>query len=125
MAASTPSRARRPTPDDGDPGNASVDFHGEKRSNATHQSTTDPEARLFKKSKGAAAKLAFLAHALMENRHGFLVDFIVSLATGTAERDAVPQLLDDAKARGFHPNTLGGTRTTTPGTVCGTCGSGA
>ena len=53
-----------------DPGNPSVDFHGEKRANATHQSTTDPEARLYKKGKGKEAKLAFLGHALMENRHG-------------------------------------------------------
>jgi len=97
-----------PPPDDGDPGNPSVDFHGEQRRNATHQSTTDPEARLFKKSKGAAAKLAYLAHALMENRHGLLVDFVLTPATGTAERDVVPRLLDDARARGFHPKTLGG-----------------
>jgi transposase len=96
-----------PPPDDGDPGNPSVDFHGERRSNATHESTTDPEAKLAKKSKGTAAKLSFMAHALMENRHGLLLDFVVSPATGTAERDAVPRLLDDALARGFHPRTLG------------------
>jgi transposase/sulfur relay (sulfurtransferase) complex TusBCD TusD component (DsrE family) len=96
-----------PPPDDGDPGNPSVDFHGERRRNATHQSTTDLEARLAKKSRGTAAKLSFMAHALMENRHGLLVDFVVSQATGTAERDAVPALLDDAIARGFHPKTLG------------------
>ena len=95
-------------PDDGDPGNPSVDFHGEKRSNATHQSTTDPDARLFKKGKGKEAKLVFMAHALMENRNGLLTDFQVTQATGTAERDAVPALLDQAKARGFHPRTLGG-----------------
>ncbi len=97
-----------PPPDDGDPGDPLVDFHGEQRGNATHQSTTDPEALLAKKSHGTAAKLSFMAHALMENRHGMLVDFVVTSATGTAERDAVPGLLDDAKARGFHPTTLGG-----------------
>jgi len=55
-----------------DPGKRSVDFHGERRSNATHSSTTDPEARLLRKGKGKEAKLYFLAHALMENRHGLL-----------------------------------------------------
>ena len=59
-----------PKTTDDDPGNPSVDFHGERRSNATHQSTTDPEARLLRKGKGKEAKLVFMAHALMENRHG-------------------------------------------------------
>ena len=85
-----------------------MDFHGEKRSNATHQSTTDPEARLLRKGKGKEAKLVFLAHALMENRNGMLTDFQVTSATGTAERDAVPVLVDQAKERGFRPRTLGG-----------------
>jgi transposase len=97
-----------PTTTDDDPGNPSVDFHGERRSNATHQSTTDPEALLFKKSSGSPAHLAFLGHALMENRHGMLVDFLVSQATGTAERDAVPKLLHGANERHFRPTTLGG-----------------
>ena len=100
-------RGADPPPDDGDRGNPSVDFHGERRANATHQSTTDPEARLFRKGKGKEAKLVFMAHALMENRNGLLVDFLVSEATGTAERDAVPVLLDEARERGFHPRTLG------------------
>jgi len=90
-----------------DPGNPSVDFHGERRANATHQSTTDPEALLYKKGKGKEAKLAFLGHALMENRHGLLVDFVVTPATGTAERDVVPGLLADARQRYFSPKTLG------------------
>jgi transposase len=97
-----------PPPDDGDPGNPSVDFHGEKRSNTTHQSTTDPQARLFRKSKGKEAKLVFMAHALMENRNGMLTDFQVTEATGTAERDVAPVLVDQARERGFHPKTLGG-----------------
>ena len=91
-----------------DPGNPSVDFHGERRSNATHQSTTDPEARLLRKGKGKEARLAFMAHALMENRNGMLVDFQTTRATGTAERDMVPEMLDQARERGFHPRTLGG-----------------
>jgi hypothetical protein len=97
-----------PSPDDGDPGNPSVDFHGEKRSNATHQSTTDPQARLFRKGKGKEARLVFMAHALMENRNGMLTDFQVTEASGTAEGDAVPVLVDQARERGFHPKTLGG-----------------
>ena len=88
-----------------DPGNPTVDFHGEKRSNKTHQSTTDPEARLFKKGKGKEAKLCFMGHALMENRHGLLVDFQMTEATGTAERDVTPKLLRQARERGFHPKT--------------------
>jgi transposase len=71
-----------------DPGNPSIDFHGERRTNATHASTTDPEARLYKKAKGQEAKLAYLGHVLMENRHGLVVDTRVTQATGTAERAA-------------------------------------
>jgi len=97
-----------PRTTDDDPGNPSVDFHGERRSNATHQSTTDPESRLLRKGKGKEAKLVFMAHALMENRNGMLVDFQTTEATGTAERDAVPVMIDEAKERGFHPRTLGG-----------------
>lgn len=96
-----------PKSTDDNPGNRWVDFHGEKRSNTTHQSTTDPEARLLRKGKGKEAKLVFMGHALMENRNGMLVDFQVSEATGTAERDAVPELLDRAKQQGFRPKTLG------------------
>ncbi len=90
-----------------DPGNPSVDFHGEKRSNATHQSTTDPEARLFRKGKGKEAKLVFMAHALMENRNGLLADFQLTEATGTAEREMARKLVKEAKERGFHPKTMG------------------
>jgi IS5 family transposase len=97
-----------PRTTDDDPGNPSVDFHGERRSNATHQSTTDPESRLLRKGKGKEAKLVFIAHALMENRNGMLVDFQTTQATGTAERDAVPVMIDEARERGFHPRTLGG-----------------
>src|SRR5215471_17254878 len=95
-----------PPPDD--PGNPTVNFRGEKRSNATHQSTTDPEARLAKKSRGAQAHLAYAGHALMEHRNGLLVDFQVSQVSGTAERDIVPDLIDQARERGFRPRTLAG-----------------
>jgi transposase len=69
-------------------GEREVDFHGQQRSNETHQSTTDPDARLYKKSKGSEAKLGYLGHALMENRHGLLVDALVTQADGRAEREA-------------------------------------
>jgi len=81
----------REPPDD--PGNPTVNFHGEKRSNQTHQSTTDPESRLFKKAKGHEAKLAYLGEVLMENRHGLVVDACVVPATGTGERDAAISLV--------------------------------
>jgi transposase len=72
--------------------NPTVNFRGEKRSNATHQSTTDPEARLFKKSRGAEAKLGYLGHVLMENRNGLVVNTRVTQATGTAEREAALEM---------------------------------
>src|SRR5881396_1921952 len=62
-----------------------VDFHGEKRKNQTHRSTTDPDARLFKKSKGSEAKLGYLGHVLMENRNGLLVQTFLTEANGRAE----------------------------------------
>jgi transposase len=96
-----------PGSEDGDKGDPWVDFHGQTRSNASHQSTTGSEARLMRKGRGKEAKLVFMAHALMENRNGLLVDFQVTQATGTAERDMVPQLLDAAKERYFRPRTLG------------------
>lgn len=72
--------------DDGDPGNPTVNFRGEKRTNATHQSITDPEARLYRKAAGQASRLCHSAHALMENRHGLLIDVSVAAADGHAER---------------------------------------
>jgi transposase len=83
-----------PVPPPDDPGNPSVDFRGERRTNATHASTTDPEARLYKKAAGQEAKLCFLGHVLMENRHGLVVNTRLTPATGTAEREAAIALLD-------------------------------
>jgi transposase len=74
--------------------NAERGFHKEKRSNETHRSTTDPEARLYRKGNNQPAKLCFMGHALMENRHGLAVDGLVTQATGTAERDATLAMLD-------------------------------
>ena len=94
--------------DEGKPGSTprAVDFHGEQRSNQTHQSTTDPDARLYKKSKGTEAKLSYLGHVLMENRNGLLVRTMVTQADGTAERDAA--LLMVSKIPGAKRVTLGG-----------------
>jgi IS5 family transposase len=79
--------------------NAERDFHGEKRSNATHVSTTDPEARLFRKGDGQPAKLCYMGHLLMENRHGLIVDAELTQATGWAERAAAEAMIEDT-ARG-------------------------
>jgi hypothetical protein len=81
------------TPPD-DPGNATVDFHGEKRSNQTHESTTDPDALLAKKGAGKEAKLSFSGHVLMENRNGLIADSEVLQANGTAERDAALVMIE-------------------------------
>jgi len=94
-------RRKDGTDTDGDgPGrNAERSFHGEKRSNETHESTTDPEARLYKKGDGQPAKLCYMGHALMENRHGLAVAGGVSQATGTAERDTALALIDHRNDR--------------------------
>src|SRR5437762_7142914 len=76
-----------------DPGNPTVNFHGQKRSNKTHQSTTDADLRLFKKTKGSEAKLAYQGHVLMENRNGLVVNATLTIASGTAEREAALALL--------------------------------
>ena len=93
----------QPAPDD--PGNPTVDFHGETRSNDTHSSNTDPDAMLARKGKGNEAKLSYAGHVLMENRNGLVVDAMVTQATGTAERDAA--LLMAEAIPGDHPVTLG------------------
>ena len=85
--------------------NAERNFRGEKRSNETHQSTTDPEARLARKSRGSESRLAYMGHTVMENRHGLIVKAAASLATGTAERDVAAELL--AQLPGQHRKTVG------------------
>ena len=81
------------TPPD-DPGNPSVDFHGEKRSNQTHESTTDPDARLARKGNGKEAKLSYNGNLLTENRNGLIVNTELFQANGTAERDAALVMLE-------------------------------
>jgi transposase len=85
--------------------NASVDFRGEHRRNDTHQSTTDPEARLARKGRGKEARLCFGGHVLMENQSGLVVNVTVTQATGTAERDAALDMLEEVP--GKHRITVG------------------
>ena len=85
---------------DGTGRNAERGFHKEKRSNDTHQSRSDPEARLYKKSAGQPARLCYMGHALMENRHGLAVDGGVTQATGSAEREAALAMVERRPLRG-------------------------
>jgi transposase len=95
-------------PGDGPPShagrNAERDFHGEQRTNHSHVSTTDPDARLFRKGRGKEARLCHMGHLLMENRHGLIVDALLTLASGTAERDAALIML--GRQAGRHRATL-------------------
>ena len=87
----------RPKGSDNDTGpgrNGERDFHGEKRSNETHESTTDPDARLYRKGNGKESRLCYMGHALMENRNGLVVGGGVTLASGTAEREAALEMID-------------------------------
>lgn len=92
-------------PSDTDRGNPTMDFHGETRGNQTHASTTDPEARLARKGDGKEAKLCYGAHVLMENRNGLVVNTRVTLATGTSEREASLEMVEEIP--GERPVTLG------------------
>jgi transposase len=93
-------RPKDETPSDRDPpddkGNPSVSFHGEKRTNDTHESKTDPEAKLMRKGSGKEARLSFASHALMENRNGLLIDLRLTQASGVAERNTALEMLDAA-----------------------------
>ena len=94
--------------DDGGTGSAGSerDFHGERRKNETHASTTDPDSRLYRKGKGKEAKLVHMGHAVTDNRHGLVVSTRTTLATGTAEREAAIEMLGDLP--GADRATLGG-----------------
>jgi transposase len=85
-----------PTAPPDDPGNPTVNFHGESRRNDTHQSTTDPDAQLARKGAGREAKLSYAGHVLLDNRHGLVANVCVTAATGTAEREAALLLLAEA-----------------------------
>jgi transposase len=87
-------KGKPPTTPPDDPGNPTVDFHGERRSNATHQSTTDPDAQLYRKGQGREAKLSYMGHVLMENRHGLAVRVQATAATGKAEPETAEDLVE-------------------------------
>jgi transposase len=89
----------RPKGDSDNGPNAGRNFHGDKRSNETHESRTDPESRLYKKSYGQEAKLSYLGHTLVENRNGLIVAAMTTQADGTAERDAGILMLDEQTVR--------------------------
>ena len=95
---------KNPPPDD--PGNPTVDFHGENRSNETHVSTTDPDALLARKGRGKEAKLSYSGNLLTENRQGLIVNTEVFQANGTAERYAALVMLEQIP--GGHWVTVGG-----------------
>lgn len=99
----------KPRKRDDDPGNPSVDFRGQKRSNQTHQSTTDPEAVLYRKSGGQESKLCFGAHALMENRHGLCADITIHNPIRESETDVALSQLD------AHPDLHEGVEAKTAG----------
>jgi transposase len=97
-------------PRDQDPpvggGNPTVNFHGDRRTNATHQSTTDPDARLYKKARGREARLGYLGHVLMEHRSGLIVKTMVTPADGYGERDAAAVMVEQVPGR--HQITVAG-----------------
>jgi transposase len=93
-------------PKEGGDGDGS-DFHGEKRKNDTHQSTSDPDSRLYRKAAGREAKLSYMGHATMENRHGLAVAGMVTLANGTAERRASEAMLKTKSKETDHRITVG------------------
>jgi hypothetical protein len=82
-------------------------FHAQKRRNDTHQSTTDPESRLYRKAQGREAKLSYMGHAVMENRHGLAVAGMVTQANGTAERRASEAMLKTKSKEAGHRITAG------------------
>ena len=94
--------------------NAERDFHGEKRSNATHASTTDSDARLIRRGRGKEARLCHMGHLLMENQSGLIVDAMLTPASGTTEREAALAML--GRQAGRHRATLGADRAMTPRT---------
>jgi transposase len=87
-------KEQKPQSPPDDPGNPTVNFHGEKRSNQTHESTTDADSRLARKGNGKEAKLSYNGNLMIENRHGLIVNTAVLLAAGTAEREAALSMLD-------------------------------
>jgi IS5 family transposase len=92
-------RSRDEEPPSPGGGNPTVNFHGQRRMNATHQSTTDPDARLYKKARGREARLGYLGHVLMEHRSGLIVRATVTPADGFGERDAALRMIEQIPGR--------------------------
>lgn len=90
-----------------DSGNPTIDFHGEERTNDTHQSRTDPEARLYRKGRGRESKLSFMGHVVMDNLHGLVVSTSYTKATGKAERNAAKEMLKKLRRKYKRQLTLG------------------
>lgn len=88
--------------------NADVNFRGEKRKNETHESVTDPEARLYRKSGGQESRLCYIGNALMENRNGLCVGFRLDEANGRSEREGAKKLIGKARRKGFGVKSVGG-----------------
>jgi transposase len=99
-------RPRDEEPPSGGGANPTVNFHRQRRTNETHRSTTDPDARLYKKAQGREARLGYLGHVLMEHRSGLIVNAMVTPATGRAEREAAIKMI--AEVRGRHRITVAG-----------------
>ena len=105
---SGPSAAPPPDGNGFKPSNPEVDFHGQKRTNETHQSRTDPESKLYRKGTGKEAKLAHMGHALNENRNGLILGIRATEANGSAERRAALEMVDELKSKhGKTPETVG------------------
>ena len=97
-----------------------MNFHGHKRSNETHTSVTDPDARLYRKGEGKEAKLCYMGHALMENRNGLVVEACLTHADGHGERNAA-LLMIEPRAEGLSASRLALTRAMTPKTSSTSC----
>jgi transposase len=100
VAKSFQPREGKQTPPPDDPGNPTVNFRGERRSNETHESKTDPEAKLARKGKGKESKLSYSGNLLVENRNGLIMDAMAREANGTAERDAALVMLEQVPGDG-------------------------
>jgi transposase len=107
MKSFQPKGSESPGENSDDPGNPTVNFHGQKRKNDTHESTTDPESKLYRKGDGKEAKLSFMGHALMDNKYGLVVSTEYTQATGTAEREAGLSMIKEVRKQRCGSVTLG------------------
>ena len=109
---------------DGGPEDGGRDFRGQQRKNDTHASTTDPDARVYRKSNGAESRLAYLGHVLIENRHGLIADAMATVADGYGEREAATVMVCRQWERSpGRRRTVGPTRPMTSGILSGSSAS--